>query len=198
MSTEIIQIPVGPMANFAYLIVDTATKKAAVVDPGWDSQKILAKAAELGVTIDAIWLTHTHFDHVRDIPGILASAPVPIWVHGLERDLLDDELSAVTSFNEGDALTIGTQRADILHTPGHSPGSVCFQIGDHLITGDALFVGAIGRTDLPGSDSREMGKSLKRLATLPDHLIIYPGHDYGDRPTSTIAHEKKTNPYMNL
>ncbi len=198
MSAQIIQIPVGPMENFAYLVVDPATHKAVVIDPGWDADKILIQAANLGVTITGVWLTHTHFDHIQEVDRIAQTAGVPVWVHPLERSQLSDVTAEMRDVNEGDTLSVGGESATVLHTPGHSPGAVCFQVGDGIVTGDTLFVGAIGRTDLPGSDPRAMGKSLKRLAQLPEDLVVYSGHNYGDHPTSTIGREKKTNPYMNL
>lgn len=198
MTIDIIQIPVGPMANFAYLVVDAATRHAAVVDPGWESDKILQVAKKAGLTIDAVWLTHTHFDHIQEVAAVMAAADVPVWVHALEKSMLGDVAGEVRLLADGDVLKVGGESVQVLHTPGHSPGAVCFLAGDHLITGDTLFTGAIGRTDLPGSDPRAMGSSLKRLAQLPDHLTVYPGHDYGDTPTTTIAHEKRTNPYMRL
>ena len=198
MSAEIIQIPVGPMANFAYLVVDSATHKAVVVDPGWESEKILQRAQDLGVEITGVWLTHTHFDHIQEVQAVMAAAGVPVWVHPVERAQLGDVTGEMRDVNDGDTVMVGNESAQVIHTPGHSPGAVCYVVGDGIITGDTLFVGAIGRTDLPGSDPRAMGKSLKRLAQLPEDLVVYSGHDYGDRPTSTIGREKQTNPYMNL
>lgn len=198
MSAKIIQIPVGPMANFAYLVADPATRKAVVVDPGWESEKILQQAADLGVEVVGVWLTHTHFDHIQEVQAVMTAAGVPVWVHPLEKSQLSDVTGEMCDVNDGDTVMVGNESAQVIHTPGHSPGAVCYVIGDGVITGDTLFVGAIGRTDLPGSDPRAMGKSLKRLAQLPEDLVVYSGHDYGDRPTSTIGREKLTNPYMNL
>lgn len=198
MPAQIIQIPVGPMANFAYLVVDPVAQKAVVVDPGWDAGVILQKAADLGVTITGIWLTHSHFDHIQDVQTVMDAANVSVWIHPLEKSQLSGVTGDIRVVNDGDELSVGNEKATVLHTPGHSPGAVCYQIGDGIITGDTLFVGAVGRTDLPGSDPRAMGKSLKRLAQLPETLKVYSGHDYGDRPVSTIAYEKQTNPYMNL
>ncbi len=186
------------MENFAYIVVDPAVKKAVVVDPGWDADAILKKAADLGVAITGVWLTHTHFDHIQEVGAVMNAANVPVWVHPLERSQLNEVTGEIRDINDGDTLTVGNEKAQVLHTPGHSPGAVCYVIGDGVITGDTLFVGAIGRTDLPGSDPRAMGKSLKRLAQLPEELIVYSGHNYGDRPTSTIGREKQINPYMNL
>lgn len=186
------------MANFAYLVVDPGARQAVVVDPGWDADVILKKAVELGVTITGVWLTHSHFDHIQEVNTILDAAGVPVWIHPLERSQLSDVTGDVRDVNDGDVLVVGNEKAHALHTPGHSPGAICYRIGDGILTGDTLFVGAIGRTDLPGSDPRAMSKSLKRLAQLPDELKVYSGHDYGDRPVSTIGYEKETNPYMSL
>lgn len=196
MTVQIIQIPVGPMDNFAYLVVDSSTQKAAIVDPGWEAETILARARELGVVVDKIILTHTHFDHVQELPAVATATGVPIWVHALEKDNLPDGVALPKVVQEGDQLPLGNVIINVLHTPGHSPGSVCFLVDGHLIAGDTLFVDAIGRTDLPGSDPAAMRKSLQRLAQLPDHVVIYPGHDYGATPTSTIGAQKKSNPYL--
>lgn len=198
MPAQVIQIPVGPMANFAYLVIDTATSMAAVVDPGWESGKILARAQELSATVTAVWLTHAHFDHIQEVAAVTAATGAPVRVHALEKGALGSDAGTIQELNDGDILQLGETAVTVLHTPGHSPGAVCFQVGGHIITGDTLFVGAIGRTDLPGSDPRAMGKSLKRLAQLPEHLIVCSGHDYGDQPLSTIGREKQTNPYMKL
>lgn len=198
MSVQVIQIPVGPMANFAYLVIDAATKMAAVVDPGWESGKILARAKELGATVTAVWLTHTHFDHIQEVAAMAAATGVAVKVHALEKGALGSDAGTIQELNDGDVLQLGETAVTVLHTPGHSPGAVCFQAGDSIITGDTLFVGAVGRTDLPGSDPRAMGRSLKRLAQLPEQWIVCPGHDYGDQPTSTIGREKKTNPYLSF
>lgn len=187
------------MDNFAYLVVDAVAKKAVVVDPGWDADVILKKAADLGVTIEGVWLTHAHFDHIQEVQAVVDAVPqCGIWIHPLERSQLSAVTGEIREVNDGDVLQVGNEKAHALHTPGHSPGAVCYQIGDGILTGDTLFVGAVGRTDLPGSDPRAMGKSLRRLAQLPEELTVYAGHNYGDRPVSTIGHERETNPYMNL
>lgn len=190
------QIPVGHMQNFAYVLVDSASKKAAVVDPGWDAEKIVSVLEEAGADLSAVWLTHTHFDHVKALPGILAYKKVPVYVHPLEREMLKTENADVQDLSDGLHLKLGESQVICHHTPGHSPGMICFEGEDFLITGDMLFIDACGRVDLPGSSPEDMQKSLEKLRTLSDELIVYPGHDYGKTPSASLGEQKKTNPFL--
>jgi glyoxylase-like metal-dependent hydrolase (beta-lactamase superfamily II) len=202
----------GQMANFTYLIGDADAKEGVLVDPAWDVRSLKTIAEEAGLKLVGIVATHAHPDHVggsllgfgiEGVGKLVEVAAVKVWVH--EADAA--ELRRVTGVREqdlvtvkdGDVLKLGDTEIRFIHTPGHSPGSMCLRVGDGIITGDTLFVGACGRIDLPGSDSAAMWQSLNRtLAALPDDLVVYPGHDYGRARRSTIGDEKRTNPYMRI
>ena len=186
------QLELGPMANFIYLVGDSETKACAVIDPGWGVNEIIRTAEKEELTISAILLTHTHFDHATGAKSLSKKTSAKLYVHHLESLGSDN----ATSIDDGDVIHVGNLDIKCLHTPGHTPGSICFVLDDMIFTGDTLFVDAIGRTDLEGSDPEAMFKSLTRLASLPDKMIVYPGHDYGSEKTSTIGEQKKRNPYM--
>lgn len=197
MSLSILQILVGPMANFAYVIGDTATARAAVVDPGWEAETLVKAASDQGWTIEQVWLTHTHFDHIGALEELCAAVPLQaVFAHEAEVGHLPTVAPPIVTIREGVTLQLGAQRVQCLHTPGHSPGGTCFLWDGHCITGDTVFVGACGRVDLPGSDPQAMFASLRRLAELPPATQIYPGHDYGDARTGTIAREREHNQFM--
>lgn len=197
------QIAVGPMANFSYLIADATRKVAAYVDPGWEAAKVVGPngaAAKNGWAIEKILLTHTHFDHIQDLRAAWELTKAPVFVHALEIGAVAEAGGAMSgaahAIASEEIIHIGDVAVKCLHTPGHTPGMICFYAAPHLITGDMLFVDGCGRVDLPGSDPEKMFESLRRLSQLPDDTIIYPGHDYGPTPTSTIGAQKKTNPYL--
>ena len=193
--TKIVQVPVGHMANYAYLIGDLVTKTCAVVDPSWDPDRIIAAAAEAGWEITTILLTHTHYDHANALEPLVERTGGKTYVHVAEKSAIPIGVDAVTT-EDGAEIHVGRTLVTCMHTPGHTPGSQCFLTADHVITGDTLFVGACGRTDLPGGSAELLIRSLQRLAALPAETTVYPGHDYGDRPTSTIGVQKKTNSFM--
>lgn len=192
------QIPVGMMANFVYVFGCEKTKKAAVVDPSADVPEIQAFADENGLDIEYIFATHAHGDHVGGVRSLVERTGAKVVVHsgdarGLERGGIPTDVIV----EDGDKVKVGEIEVEIIHTPGHTPGSMCLLAEGKVITGDTMFVGNCGRCDLPGGSMQQLFDSLhKKLKTLPDEVEVYPGHDYGPAPTSTIGHEKKTNPTL--
>jgi glyoxylase-like metal-dependent hydrolase (beta-lactamase superfamily II) len=190
------QIPVGYMGNFAYLIGDKKKKECVVVDPAWDVDAVLKEAEKDGMKVVAGILTHTHFDHCNGVEGLIQKTGVKIHVHENEAKFLKEFKENLVETKEGFKLRIGDVEMTFLHTPGHTEGAQCILAGDKIVTGDTLFVGACGRCDLPGGDEKKMMQSLKRLAGLDGSLQVFPGHAYGDADSSTIEHERCTNPFM--
>jgi hydroxyacylglutathione hydrolase len=189
MKPAVMQIAVGQMANFTYIIADKEDGEAAVIDPSWDLDKIIQILKKNNWRAKYIINTHTHFDHVLGNEQMAELTGAKIVQHKnskLEKDI---------AVSDGDTIEIGSIRLRVLFTPGHSKDSICLLYDDQFIfTGDTLFVGNCGRVDLPGSDAKEMYDSLlNRLAKLDENLILYPGHNYGPTFVSTIGHEKKTN-----
>jgi hydroxyacylglutathione hydrolase len=203
------QLELGPMQNFVYLVGDREARQCVVVDPAWEIDTIVDTAQAADMAIVGALVTHTHQDHVGGslaswgmpgrIPGVeelLARVPAKVYVHKAEREFLPGLGSDLVKVDNHDTLAVGNLTITFLHTPGHTPGSQCFLVEDQLISGDTLFIGSCGRTDLPGSDPTEMYYSLtQRLAALPDTTALLPGHNYGG-PSSTIGTEKRQNPFM--
>ena len=181
--------------NYAYLIGDADTSVCAAVDPGWKAEKIKSIADELGWKIEKILLTHAHFDHANSLMDLVGLTGAPVYLHKDEPCEIPRSISTSTT-EDGSVIDIGTLKVRCLHTPGHTQGSQCFLIGNAVITGDTLFVDGCGRVDLPGSDPKEMLVSLHRLAGLAPEIIVYPGHNYGHAPTSTIGEQLEMNPYL--
>lgn len=196
MNAQIAQLAVGPMQNFTYVISDTTTGVAAVVDPGWEAERIVQACHEVGCRLSAILLTHTHWDHIGAIEELCATTPLPIYVHTAELDGVPKVGSPIHTTNDGSHITVGGLDVHCLHTPGHSPGGQCLLLDTVCFSGDTLFINACGRVDLDGSDPDAMWQSLQRLAALPPATTVYPGHDYGPTPTSTIGEQLQTNPYL--
>lgn len=195
------------MQNFVYLIADKATGECVVVDPAWDIQGIADRVQAEGLRLTGALVTHYHPDHVggsifglriEGLAKLMEIAPCPVHVHKLEAD----GVRKVTGLSEtdlvrhegNDKVTVGSVEIELLHTPGHTPGSQCFRLGDALVSGDTLFLQGCGRVDLPGGSREEMERTLtERLARLPDELMLFPGHAYGgDR--APLGEVKKTNP----
>ena len=177
------------MANFSYIIADEKKGEAAIIDPSWDLKKIFDTLKKNRWKSKYIINTHSHFDHVLGNDQVAEITGANIVQHN------SSQLLKHISVAEGDLVKVGDITIRILHTPGHSPDSICLIVDGHLVfTGDTLFVGNCGRVDLPGSNPMEMYTSLlEKVAKLDESLIVYPGHDYGPRPTSTIGEEKRTN-----
>ncbi|HPM41499.1 MAG TPA: MBL fold metallo-hydrolase [bacterium] len=189
------QIPIGPMENFAYLIGDEAAKVCAAIDPAWNAQEIIEAARDSGWKIEKILLTHSHFDHTNALEALANLTGAEIYAHALDAKDLPASL-AVEETRDGTEIAVGGIAVRCIHTPGHTPGSQCFFAEGSVVTGDTLFVDNCGRVDLPGSSPADMMASLKRLSSLDPSTVVYPGHDYGPTPTSTIGRQLSNNPYL--
>jgi glyoxylase-like metal-dependent hydrolase (beta-lactamase superfamily II) len=204
------QLAVGPMENFAYLIGDPNTRDAAIIDAAWDIPALLDVAQRDGYKVTHALITHTHPDHVggslggMEIEGLgalLEKQAVKAVIHKEEAEFLKEFTGASESdiirAEGGDVIRVGDVGIKLLHTPGHTPGSQCFLVNDRLVAGDTLFVGSCGRVDLPGSDPEAMYHSLTgTLMKLEDDVILYPGHNYADRPHATMGDQKRENPFL--
>ena len=192
------QLSLGPMQNFSYIIGDEKTKEAAVVDCGWEAEKIIKEAEKEKVTISKIILTHCHFDHVQKASELIEKTNATVYFHELENDEIKKfGIKNAKFFSESnDEVFVGNIKIKIMHTPGHTHGSICLLFEDKLLTGDTLFIGAIGRTDLNGGNPLKLFDSLQKIKKLNEDLLVYPGHDYGDYPFDLIKNQKKNNPYL--
>jgi len=190
MSLKILQVPASDMANFSYLIFDPASKRGWGVDPSFQPEALLKAATERDIRLDVLANTHGHRDHTAGNATILAATGARLAGHPL------DVPEAEIPLTEGAELLLGEVPVRILHTPGHTPGGICLLVPGAIITGDTLFVGRCGRADLPGSDVTLLYQSLCRLRQLPPATQVYPGHDYGPQPVSTIGWERQNNPYL--
>lgn len=189
MTEGIYQLKVGNMANFTYVISDVQSHLAAIVDPSWDLQEIFHLLEEKKLKAKHIINTHSHFDHVLGNDDVAKVTGATIVQHS------NSQLRKDISVEENDIISIGSVRLRVIHTPGHSGDSICLIIDKETVfTGDTLFVGAVGRIDLPGGNPKDMYLSLyRKVSALEDQLIVYPGHDYGSSPFSTIGKERQSN-----
>ena len=199
-------VTVGPFAENCHLLVDDDSRAAVLVDPGDEGGRLVRAVRDAGATLQAIWLTHAHLDHIGGIAEVLREWQVPVHLHPLDKPLYDRgaQQAAVygipfeqprapdTELAEGTALELGAHRFDVLHLPGHSPGHVAFHGHGMLFSGDVLFAGSVGRTDLPLSSPAQLQRSLERLAALPPETLVHAGHG----PLTTIGEELRTNPFL--
>jgi len=206
------QIQAGPMENFVYLIGNKQTRKCVLVDPAWSIDGLLQQIDEDDMTLCGALITHYHPDHcggsmygftVEGLPTLMEKRPVPVFVNEHEADGLIQvtglSKSDLKIQSTGDTLDLDGLPITFLHTPGHTPGSQCFQVGKRLVSGDTLFIQGCGRVDLPGGDAEVMYHTLTRkLATLPDDTILCPGHFYGPTPLGTMGEIKETNHYLRV
>jgi glyoxylase-like metal-dependent hydrolase (beta-lactamase superfamily II) len=205
---RILSREVGPFRENTYLVVDDETDRAVLVDPGDDGEAIVAMVEESGASLDEVWLTHAHLDHIGAISAVRRRyGRVPVRMHPIDQPVYD----AASRFAEqygvpfeqpephdadiahGEALRVGNLSFTVLHLPGHSPGHVGFFGNGILLGGDVLFAGSIGRTDLPLANPAHMQRTLASLAELPRETVVYPGH--GD--ATTIGNELDSNPFLN-
>ncbi len=190
MIPEIVQVPIACTDNFSYLVICPQTGKALGVDPGVSPESLLSVIRSRELSLQVLANTHGHPDHIAGNGEVLKVTGAK-----LAANLLDVPKAQI-SLSEGSQLQIGEITIDILHTPGHTPGSLVINPPGALITGDTLFVTRCGRADFPGSDPAALYHSLLRLAAFPPETKVFPGHDYGPKPQSTIAFEREHNEYM--
>ena len=197
-------LPLGAYQTNTYIVHDSNSTSCAVIDPGYEAATILKKTYDLGLTIDAILLTHGHFDHVGVVSQLVKATGCAVWMHQSDYSpqkhpmrvmlypLADARTPEINFCEEGEVIQAGGLAFHTLHTPGHTWGSVCYLTGDALFSGDTLFAGSCGRTDLLGGDWATIQESLNRLKEIEADLHVFPGHG----ENSTLGHEKMANPYM--
>lgn len=192
------QLKLGPMDNFSYLVWDEASGDTAVIDPAWDPAAITAAVKGGKLQLRAVLLTHAHPDHVNAVGHFTAlDKELPVHLHEADHFMLEAVPPSLKPAVSGEEIEVGSLKFKVLHTPGHTPGSVCYLAGKALFTGDTLFIGECGRVDLPGSSPEALYDSFVKLAALPDAAAVYPGHSYnGD--TSTLGVQKEYNLYLKL
>lgn len=198
------------MATFCYLIGDRNSRTCALIDPAFETDRILEKARESGYRVTHLINTHAHSDHTAGNGAIKAATGAQILIHELDAKRLEKFLNKTFSrmlggkgspkpdvlLKDNDIINIGEIHLSVLHTPGHTPGGICLHAAGHIFTGDTLFVGAVGRTDLPGGSLKQLLTSIReKIYTLPADTIVWPGHDYGPLPSSTVQQEIDTNPF---
>jgi glyoxylase-like metal-dependent hydrolase (beta-lactamase superfamily II) len=204
------QLTVGVMGVCCYIAGCTKSGKCAVIDPGGDEEQILSEVERAGLTIDYIIATHGHPDHVCGNRRLKEASGAPLVMHEADAVFfarpevvkyfsmlgLESSPPADIQVLGGDVITIGEEKLQVIHTPGHTPGGICLYNIPDLFTGDTLFVGGLGRTDFPGGSHQELIASINtQLLTLPPETVVWPGHGYGGN-RSTIGEEKNTNPYI--
>lgn len=201
---NVLAMPLGDYQTNVYAVHNNESKTCVVIDPGYEPGIILSKLRGLGLTVEAILLTHGHFDHVGAVEELVENTGCGLWMHKADWDkpmtpltaqlypLANCDFTEVSFCREGTQITAAGLTFTVLETPGHTEGSVCYRCEGALFSGDTLFAGSCGRTDLPGGDSRAMGESLSRLAALKENLRVFPGHG----EASTLDLERRTNPYL--
>jgi hydroxyacylglutathione hydrolase len=212
MELEIDQILVGRFGVFCYLVTEPSTREAMLVDPGAEPGRILEGVRERDARVRWIVCSHAHPDHVGAVARVKRDTGASVVIHRAEAETLGKLNHRVLVrlmggkpvpkpdlvVEGGDRLEIGPCAVEVLHTPGHSPGGICLLAEGHLFSGDTLFVGGVGRTDLPGACSwEELSASLReKVLVLPDSTRVWPGHDYGPAPTNLLGAEKRENPFL--
>ena len=197
---EVKVLQVGPIGTNCYILEDEKARAAAIIDPGDEAGRILQVIEADGVDVKYILLTHGHYDHTTAVPELHQALPqAEIYIHKADANgagsrlfPLAGQIPDLKFYDEGDALTLGELTIQVLHTPGHSKGSVTLKVGDVLFCGDTLFAGSCGRTDLAGGSYDEIMASLKKLGELPGDCHVCPGHDV----TSTLERERRSNPFL--
>ena len=189
-------LALGAYQTNTYLVWEENSPTCVVIDPGYEPDTILDEAKKLGKEITAVLLTHGHFDHVGGVRELAAETGCPVYLHEAELSMPPQmtagPLFYTNTYGEGDFVEAAGLSFKVLHTPGHTPGSICLLCENAMFSGDTLFWGSCGRTDLPGGNWATITQSLKRLASLEGNFWVFPGHG----PSTTLRDEKKYNPYM--
>lgn len=194
---KIDQCQLGPMDNYIYFLQNTQTKKVFIVDPAWDSNFILNHIRKKKLFPQGILVTHFHRDHTNGIEDILQKYDIPVYVSEKEDSFYSNISENISPVSASEKIQLDCIDIECLHTPGHSPGSQCFRVGDSLISGDTLFLDGCGRCDLPGGSVEDMYHSIQNIILrLPDSTTLYPGHNYHHLKKDTLKEQKKTNPYL--
>ena len=200
-------LTVGAFQENCYLLVDPVSNRAVIVDPGSEGERLVDAIERSGATLEAIWITHAHVDHVGAIAPIKAQWDVPIYLHPLDRRLyqaagrqaevyglpFEEPPDPDLEFADGQKIKVGDAEMTVLHAPGHAPGHVVIHGNGIALVGDCLFAGSIGRTDLPFSNPPQLAASLEKIAALAPETVVYPGHGI----ETTIGQERLTNPFLN-
>ena len=189
-------LPLGAYQTNCYIIHEAESTACCLIDPGYEPEKVLRKVESLGLTVEAVLLTHGHFDHVGGVKTIAAETDCSVYLCAedlsMPHMMTAGPLYYTNTYGEGDVLSLAGLEISVLHTPGHTPGSVCLMTEGSMFSGDTLFCGSCGRTDLPGGDWATIQASLRWLAALEGPCNVFPGHG----ESTTLAWEKRYNPYM--
>ena len=197
-------LPLGNYQTNTYIVHDSEAKSCAIIDPGFEANTIFSKVRELGLTVDAVLLTHGHFDHVGAVEEIVSATGCQLWmkeadwsqfpnpVNAFYYPIANCDFTEVQLCEEGEIIRAGGLTFTVMETPGHTWGSVCYFCEDAVFSGDTLFARGVGRTDLPGGDWDTLRGSLERLGKLEGDFTVYPGHG----PKTTLAIERMCNPYL--
>jgi glyoxylase-like metal-dependent hydrolase (beta-lactamase superfamily II) len=197
---------VGPFAENCWLVADPASRSAVLIDPGDEGARLVSLVRRADVTLEAVWITHAHLDHIGGIAAVRREFDVPVYLHPLDAPLYESGAAQAAHYGiafdpppspdrtlaEGDLLSVGALRFAVWHVPGHAPGHVAFVGEGAVFGGDCLFAGSVGRTDLPFCDGAAFERSLQRLASLPHETVVYPGHG----PVTTIGVERGSDPFL--